>query len=248
MPIGLARSVLTGYAPAGGATRTPKTFTTSNITYSGSSQFGSYSASFNGTSSKAYAANNSDFLLGDNDFTIEFWFYTADTVAEIINQQDFGTNKGWSVGPRSSQRMLFAAGTGSTIGVFVPATGGYSDNTWTHCAMSRSGSSFAIWTGGTRKLYTTTYDKPLSTATTDPFYIGTGYGVSSGTFSEPSDGGVRGGYFYSGLLDEIRISNTARYTPSDSTITPPTAAFTNDANTVLLMHFENNFNDDGGPQ
>ena len=37
-----------------------------------------------------------------------------------------------------------------------------------------------------------------------------------------------------GVLDEFRISNTARYT--GSTLTVPTAAFTNDANTVLLLH------------
>ena len=38
-----------------------------------------------------------------------------------------------------------------------------------------------------------------------------------------------------GYLDEIRVSNTARYT---STFTPSTTAFESDANTKLLIHGE----------
>ena len=49
-------------------------------------------------------------------------------------------------------------------------------------------------------------------------------------------------------MDEIRISNTARYTAN---FTAPTQAFVNDANTLLLLHMDgtNNstvFIDDNG--
>lgn len=52
--------------------------------------------------------------------------------------------------------------------------------------------------------------------------------------------------FYNGYLDEIRISNTARYTTN---YTPATQPFTNDTNTVLLLHCDgangaNSFPDD----
>lgn len=40
---------------------------------------------------------------------------------------------------------------------------------------------------------------------------------------------------YNGILDEVRISNIARYTQNFSL---PTAAFVSDANTVLLYHFD----------
>ncbi|MES2760804.1 MAG: T9SS type A sorting domain-containing protein [Bacteroidota bacterium] len=40
---------------------------------------------------------------------------------------------------------------------------------------------------------------------------------------------------YKGYMDEMRISNTVRY---PTTFTPPTAAFTTDANTVRLWHFD----------
>ena len=58
------------------------------------------------------------------------------------------------------------------------------------------------------------------------------------TFTMPNTStmliGRGGGKNMRGVLDEFRISNTARYT--GSTLTVPTAAFTNDANTVLLLH------------
>lgn len=249
MPLGIARhNSLSRLIAAAVASRTPKTFTTSNITYDGSSQFGSYSASFNGSSSKAYAANNSDFNLSNNAYTIEFWFKTTDTVAEIVNQQNYGDNIGWSVGVRSSQRMLFAAGSNTEISVLVPATGGWTDNTWAHVAVChQAGGGVAIFANGVRKYYNSGWNVNIYDAT-QAFYIGTGYGVSSGLFSDPSDGGSRGGYFYNGLLDELRISTVDRYGVGNSTITVPTESFTNDADTILLMHFENNFNDDGGPQ
>jgi hypothetical protein len=39
---------------------------------------------------------------------------------------------------------------------------------------------------------------------------------------------------YSGLIDEVRVSKTARYT---ATFTPPTSAFVPDTNTLVLYHF-----------
>jgi hypothetical protein len=41
------------------------------------------------------------------------------------------------------------------------------------------------------------------------------------------------GYIFKGYMDEIRISNTARYTAN---FTAPTTAFINDTNTLLLIH------------
>jgi hypothetical protein len=38
-----------------------------------------------------------------------------------------------------------------------------------------------------------------------------------------------------GHMDEIRVSNSARYT---TTFTPSTTPFVNDANTLLLLHMD----------
>ena len=248
MPFGAMRHGFTFQAAAGAATRTPKTMTNSGITFSsgaGDKQFGSHSAYFDG-SDKGYISNNSDFYLGTGAYTIEFWFKTADTVAEIVNQQDYNDNTGWSVGPRSSQRMLFAVGDNSSISVLVPSTGGYSDNTWTHAAICHaSGGGVAIFTDGVRRYYNAGWNHNAAD-TTEDFHIGTGYGVSSGLFRDPAGGPTRGGYFYTGYMDELRISTVDRYGVTNSTITPPTSAFTNDADTVLLQHYDNNLDDDGG--
>ena len=250
MPFGAMRHGFTFQPAAGGGipTRTPKTLTNTGITFSASEkQFGSYGAYFDGAD-KASIPNNSDFDFGTGPYTIEFWFSTSDTVSEIVNQQQYGDNIGWAVGGRSSQRMLFAAGSNSEISVLVPSTGGWTDSTWAHVAVCKaSGGGVAIFANGTRKYYSAGWNVDIVTAT-DNFFIGTGYGVSSGLFQDPGDGGGRGGYFYTGYMDELRISNVDRYGVTNATITVPTAAFDNDDNTKLLLHFENNLTDDGGPQ
>ena len=48
-------------------------------------------------------------------------------------------------------------------------------------------------------------------------------------------GGDTNGAAYDGWIDEVRLSNTARWTAD---FTPPTAPYTRDANTQLLLHFE----------
>ena len=52
-------------------------------------------------------------------------------------------------------------------------------------------------------------------------------------------GGSSQGFNLDGYMDEIRVSNNARYT---SNFTPSTTAFTSDANTVMLIH-SNHAND-----
>jgi hypothetical protein len=46
--------------------------------------------------------------------------------------------------------------------------------------------------------------------------------------------------YFQGAMDEVRISNVARYT---SNFTPPQLPFTPDANTLMLYHFDGDAND-----
>ena len=99
-------------------------------------------------------------------------------------------------------------------------------NTWTHLAACRSGSTTTVYINGVSA------------------------GTLSGSQSIQSNGnlylGNRGdeGTPWLGNIDEIRISNVARYSGNftnfgqdGGTITSPTA-FTADANTILLVHGE----------
>jgi hypothetical protein len=243
MPFGAMRHGFTFQAADEAVTRTPKTLTNNGATFdSGASnkQFGSHSVSFDGVNDTITATANSDFLLtGDSPFTVEFWFKTSDTLAELINQQAAGTPDGWSIGIRSSERVLFTLGDGggSSISVLVPSTGNFTNNTWTHAAVVCDGVGVAIFVDGSRVYHLATWGHDGSIG--NLFQIGTGRGVSSGSYSD-------GPYYYNGNMDELRISTSERYDVSTSSYTEPTSAFTNDADTVLLMHFDNNVDDDGG--
>ena len=87
-----------------------------------------------------------------------------------------------------------------------------SADTWYHVAVSRSGSTCRMFIDGTQ------------------------VDSDSNTTNWVSDGIVIGAWSsrdWHGYMDEIRVSNTARYTAN---FTPATSAFTNDANTMLLLH------------
>jgi hypothetical protein len=246
MSVGFILGVAAGAVQGAPAipTRTPVVFTNSGTAFSSAEkQFGTHSAFFDsGGSDTITSPNNSDFYLGTGPYTIEFWFNTADTIGEIFNQQDYNDNVGWAIGPRSSQRMLYAVGDDSAISVLVPSTGGYSDNTWSHFAVCKdTGGGIALFTNGTRVYYNAGWNHNAADTASGLLRFGTGYGVSGGLFND-------GLHPYNGYLDEVRVSTVDRYGKANSTITVPTAAFENDDDTILLMHFDNDVVDDGGPQ
>ena len=95
---------------------------------------------------------------------------------------------------------------------------GVSYNTWFHLAVTKNSSDrWDLWIDGT-----TIANATNSTSIPDftsSLYIGEGFTPTSSAL---------GGY-----MDEIRISDTARYT---TTFTPTTTQFVSDANTLLLIH------------
>jgi hypothetical protein len=86
--------------------------------------------------------------------------------------------------------------------------------TWYHVAFVRSGSNITVYHNGT-SVATGTWGTAVNFATAGP---------EIGKYSS---------YYFNGWMDEIRISNTARYT---SNFTAPTKQFKNDSNTLLLIH------------
>ncbi len=59
----------------------------------------------------------------------------------------------------------------------------------------------------------------------------------------PDGAGGIDGYYFPGAVDELRISNTVRYTQN---FAPPIAPFESDNNTVSLWHFDGNIQDSSG--
>ena len=90
----------------------------------------------------------------------------------------------------------------------------FAADTWVHVAYTRSGTTGTLWLDGVSQgTWTDTVDYSFS----NELYIGSRFSSTGAN-----------AYF-----DEIRISNTARYT---TTFTPTTSQFVNDANTLLLLH------------
>ena len=157
-------------------------------------------------------------------YTIECWF-RADSVSgtQYITGQWGGSAAG------GSAWLIYLSG--STLKCYVNSqssgfilnnvtiASGVTANTWHHVAIS--------WDGSThRTFYNGTLGATASSSLAPLYYdwMVTWIGTVGGTLDN-----------FTGYVDEFRISDTARYT---SSFTAPTSAFTNDANTQVLLHFD----------
>jgi hypothetical protein len=173
------------------------------------SYFGGSSLSLNGSSS---VTTPTSFAFGTTDFTVEYWVRST-TLSGYDIHWDLRGGDTSQISP-----IVYTLDGQLTldVGATTRITGStLSTNTWYHIALSRSGSSTKLFINGTQTGSTYTDTNNYLAAT--PLYIGT-----SGS------NGVNG------FMDEFRISNSARYT---TTFTPSTTPFVNDANTLLLCHF-----------
>jgi len=193
-------------------------------------KFGSSSVDFDGTNS--YLENNSNWDPTTN-WTIEF-FMRSDVLSGNFGALFYfgnqNTSKGWAIEENGNTGgiSLITSNDGSS-GMSVRLTGTITASTQHHVAIVLQGTSGEMFIDGT-SVSTGTVD-PIAGDASSVFRIGGGQGgLSSGNF-----GGNTSVTWYSGHLDEVRISNTARYTTG---FTAPSSAFTNDENTLALWHFE----------
>ena len=180
---------------------------------------------FDGTAKLSVAAH-SDFDFGSNNTTIEFWEWTT----------TFNTGVGDRIIGRGTHpaewfyRSYFAQ-TGQSFKSYIGGSNqsggsgaqhGATNSSWTHVAIVREGTAIRVYVGGVQR-YTTTVSGNWTVTNTNNA-LGIGGGIDAGT-SE----------YYTGYLQDIRISNTARYT-GGNTFSVPTAAFIADSNTKLLIN------------
>jgi hypothetical protein len=96
-------------------------------------------------------------------------------------------------------------------------------NAWNHIAAVFKPSGMKLYHNGTLATHTSgTRTYTTIGSTNHPFEIGK-FNVNGETNPDP----------FLGYMDEIRISNKERYTLN---FTPSTSTFSNDANTMLLIH------------
>lgn len=169
-----------------------------NVTQSATqSKWGGKSAYFDG-SGDYLTFGSADISLGAGDFTVEMWIYpTATQTAFLCDWRGAGNNNP-SLYIANSKLNFFNGGS-----LNVADATAISSNTWTHIAVTRSGSTVRIYRDGNS----------------------VGSLTDSGTYG--GSGGLRVGFhdnvYFTGYLDDLRITKgVARYT--GSTYTVPTAA------------------------
>ncbi len=163
-----------------------------------------------GTGSIAFDGTGDWLLLPANrlldlsgDFTIETWLYptaTFSTYRMIIANKNASPDGYICIRDGNRLEIVIAGGLFSQTTVTVP------QNSWTHLAVTRSGSSVKAFIDGTAVL-TSTSSATWNFSNNNGTYIGR-WGS--------------GGYEWYGYMDDFRITNGyARYT---SNFTPPTSA------------------------
>ena len=184
-------------------------------------KIGTSSILFDGTGDTLSIADHADWSFGTNDFTIEFWIKTS-SATDLANHGGGSTANTaftmWLGGNGTNFSAIFCIG-GSNV-QFTHAAPNVADGSWHHLAVVRNGNVFTKYVDGTSNA-TFTNSGAINEAST-PLVFGAGLVTLNGP-----------GTNFNGHMDEIRISDTARYTAD---FTPSTTAFTTDANTKLLIH------------
>ena len=184
------------------------------------SPYGSnWSIYFDGSGDYLSVPSTTALQFGTGDFTVESWVYLTATpsaqYAQIIGRTEYGTNADWMLQITNANKLTFYLG--STASFIVTSTAAISLNTWTHVAVSRSGSSFKLFINGTID----------GTATNSGSTDATGSGVYTIGSDQAGDEVLLSGY-----LSNLRaVKGTAIYT---SNFTPSTAPLTAISGTSLL--------------
>jgi len=196
------------------------TVSSGNITVTGcvrsttQSIFGGYSAFFDGSNDYIAVAMGSDGVFGTGDFTVECWCWwdsaTSSNYQGVIGKWHGSPNQ-WDLRPNSEDASgNFSAHDATSIRNSTQAP---ADDTWQHLAWTRLSGTSRLWYNGVEKIswsHTTNY------TATDDVHIG----VTSGP----------GSHHFGGYLDEVRISNSCRYT---SNFTPAGTATFNATGTLI---------------
>ena len=167
----------------------------------GSVNFVSFNPNNTGDYLRVDRKDNSDFNLGTNDFTMEFWFNSRNVGSTLFPfafaapSVSGSSDAGFYVRFNGGVVNFNCFEGNNTIGAC--STGSVSMNTWYHVAYVRSGSTFTIYLDGTSAA-------TASSAEAVNFDAGWNFNIGSAYTNT---------YHYNGYLSNLRIVNgTALYT------------------------------------
>ena len=148
-------------------------------------------ANFNGTSASISIPN---FALGSSTVTMTAWVNYSSTSGNMIIEKKV-VNQAWELFFESGILRLRGNNTSNTLTATPPASG------WHRFTGVITGTTGTILIDGVQVANGTV--DPVSDVGTNPLYIGAGVDFSA--------------YYYSGIIDEVRISNTNRSNGWDAT-------------------------------
>ena len=181
-------------------------------------KFGTASLELDGTGDFVSIETVDDFGFGTANFAVEAFVYATSTTG-TSTIFDFRTSDS-DTAPRLYQ-------TGGTLKFGTDTTehlsgGTLSLNTWHHVALARYNGTTKIFLDGTSVTGSGGDTDNRNYGNTKPLNIGSSHGTT-------------GGDFFTGRIDEVRVSHgTARFTGN---FTAPSSEYGIDVNTVLLVHF-----------
>ena len=199
---------------------------------------------FNGSSGKVSIPYNANYVLGTNDFTVEFWVMFNDISANTrgLVSLGYGSNgdgpitSTWALyylGSEGSSQLRFYRYNGSTETYYTTSGFSPSNGVWYHIAVSRTGGNLRIFGNGVALYSGANSINYTAINTSDPLLVGLGY------FGPQL--GMNGPRYFNGYISNLRVINgTGIYS---SGFTPPTAPLTAVTNTKLLACQSNRYVD-----
>jgi hypothetical protein len=207
------------------------------------SYFGGASAYFDGTSDYLAVEHDPALKFGTGNFTIECWYRPiarTNNFAVLLSNTDNFVAGNIQISDRHNANStkfsvyIYNNNSGDTS---LVSTTSVANGTWYHLALVRNGTNIRLYVNGTSEASITV----ASDFVADNSANTTGYQIGAYADGDAATS-------INGHIDEVRVSNTARYT---ATFTPSTTPFVNDANTLLLIHANGTdastfFEDDNG--
>lgn len=181
--------------------------------------------SLDGLNDNAYIA--SPVFTDQSDFTFELFLYDCGSLTDfkIVDAQGSTAGSGIEIRYLKTTKKIQVIMNNGTTSTTKSVSYTVASETWNHIAVTHdeSDTTNIIYVNG----------DSIFSFTSDIAFAGD-LGIGS------SDDGPGKNYFFRGRIDEVRISNSERYT--GSTYTVPTSAFSDDANTLGLWHFDDGQN------
>jgi hypothetical protein len=193
---------------------------TTGSSSSTSAKFSTYGLTIGNNPDVKIADTASQDLL-NSKMTVELWFnstsrLTNNTLTPLVNKAGSSSQKGWEVGLKrlgSNDYIIFrGSNDGSAVQELRSTSVDIANNTWYHVAVTYNKGAVTFYLNGTIKGSGSITGSLLK----DLYNSNEAIRLGSNSYSNIT---------FSGVLDELRISQTLRYTTS---FTPATTEFTAD--------------------